>query len=485
MEQENGWPFKLVYLEWAETARGEKIPLGNGLPAPFVELLKKDFKLEENSYYGMPNNLPDKYRLEGCPWAHIATSLPRIAQKYSFDYGFPLEISVEVIKDDDFIYLLPVEITGGVGANVLVQKHNIVIEDKPFSYNFFQDSILMHPNILELLQTGKVKFLFNNLHDPINDSAAECFKTLEERLHDVHGISYQNIIFLSGSKINTIPLQSKVFYDEGLYYAEYMGSQIIGSENENFFPGGLYKSEVFQEKDLCKNTLRSLKFLSPNNNVSRRLNRTFLLHWALKHKLFEDGLFSFLSKTINVKWIQDCVLPHYEISTQELKEMESILPHEGLDTKKYSKKDLDTVVYGPGQVKSWYEQTYLSIVTETSSFTNTPFISEKSYRPIANLHPFIILGPGGILKSLRKLGFKTFAGFIDESYDDIENDIERFKAIEKEIIRFKSMTQQEIHEWYYSLTDILIYNKNHLRSLQGIDPYKPVFKQIYDTYVSR
>ena len=49
MEQENGWPFKLVYLEWAETARGEKIPLGNGLPAPFVELLKKDFKLEENS----------------------------------------------------------------------------------------------------------------------------------------------------------------------------------------------------------------------------------------------------------------------------------------------------------------------------------------------------------------------------------------------------------------------------------------------------
>lgn len=485
MAQENGWPFKLVYLEWAETAKGEKIPLGNGLPRPFVELLKKEFKLETYRHYGMPPGLPSKYDLEGCPWAHSATSLPRIAQKYSLQTGEVLEVSVDEVKDDG-IYLLPVDITGGVGLNVLNEKQHIAINGEPYSYNFLKDSILTYPKILHLLQTGKVKFLFNNLHDPNNKGAVECLKRLEDTLHINYHIPYDNIIFLSGSKIDPLSssLKCHVFNDEGLYYAEYMGNQIIGSEADNFYPGNLYKSEVFSEKDLNDSVIRPLKFLSPNNHVTR-LNRIMFLHWVIKHNLLNLGLFSFLDKTLDRQWIKDSLSAHYEITENELADMENLLPHEGLDTKKYQKKDFQTIVHGPGQVKSWYEQTYLSVVTETSSYTEMPFISEKSYRPMAHLHPFIILGPSGILKSLRKLGFKTFAGFIDESYDDIEDDVERFKSIEKEIIRFKNMTQQEIHEWYYSLTDILIYNKNHLRSLAGTDPFKPVFKQIYDTYVSR
>ena len=59
---------------------------------------------------------------------------------------------------------------------------------------------------------------------------------------------------------------------------------------------------------------------------------------------------------------------------------------------------------------------------------------------------------------MRRLGYKTFHPYIDESYDTITHPRKRLDAISKEIERLSSMSLEKLHEWYYSMEDILIYN---------------------------
>jgi len=129
-----------------------------------------------------------------------------------------------------------------------------------------------------------------------------------------------------------------------------------------------------------------------------------------------------------------------------------------------------------------YLDTYFSIVTETAFLSPTGYVSEKTWKPIAFFHPFILVGNPGSLKFLREYGFKTFSPFIDESYDDVKTPVKRFRLIEKEIVRLGKMSKQELHDWYWSMEDILTHNfklfneygKNH-RNI-----YDDFFKNIFN-----
>jgi hypothetical protein len=74
-----------------------------------------------------------------------------------------------------------------------------------------------------------------------------------------------------------------------------------------------------------------------------------------------------------------------------------------------------------------YENSQLTVVTE-SHFDQTGglFITEKTFRPLLVGHPFMIFGQTGILKKLRSWGFVTDFDGIDQSYDLIEDNQERF-----------------------------------------------------------
>jgi hypothetical protein len=57
------------------------------------------------------------------------------------------------------------------------------------------------------------------------------------------------------------------------------------------------------------------------------------------------------------------------------------------------------------------------------------FLTEKTYKPIFFGQPFIIVGPVGTLRHLRKQGYRTFYDIWDESYDDLPNTYEKLKVI--------------------------------------------------------
>jgi hypothetical protein len=72
-------------------------------------------------------------------------------------------------------------------------------------------------------------------------------------------------------------------------------------------------------------------------------------------------------------------------------------------------------------------QTDYTVVTETQGF-NSFFPSEKITKALLTKRLFVVFSCYHYLKNLRAMGFKTFDAIIDESYDNIVNDVDRYTA---------------------------------------------------------
>jgi hypothetical protein len=55
---------------------------------------------------------------------------------------------------------------------------------------------------------------------------------------------------------------------------------------------------------------------------------------------------------------------------------------------------------------------------------------------------------------------------------------ERIKKIEIEIEKLKNKSIEEIHNWYYSIKDILLYNQKHMYSFETYECFEEIFEKI-------
>ena len=141
----------------------------------------------------------------------------------------------------------------------------------------------------------------------------------------------------------------------------------------------------------------------------------------------------------------------------------------------------DGVHHGYGwENKEPYLNSYLNVTTETDFVNPSGYASEKVWKPFGFFQPVLLVGSPNTLEFVRSFGFKTFDGFIDESYDKETNIARRFKLIEKEIIKFSKMSKQEVHDWYWSMEDILIHNFNLFMEYgkNREQNYKNLFKEL-------
>jgi len=110
-----------------------------------------------------------------------------------------------------------------------------------------------------------------------------------------------------------------------------------------------------------------------------------------------------------------------------------------------------------------YNDAYWNFITETGTSSH-PFLSEKTFKPIANLQPFVMMGSLHSLKLLHDLGYKTFGEFIDESYDNIKNPEIRIKAATRQAINLAKMSHPEHIKLMKQLKPILEHNQQHFFS---------------------
>jgi hypothetical protein len=90
------------------------------------------------------------------------------------------------------------------------------------------------------------------------------------------------------------------------------------------------------------------------------------------------------------------------------------------------------------------------------------FITEKTFKSIAFKQPFILMSLPGSLEVLKKLGYKTFSPYIDESYDLIEDSLDRMLKIVLEIKRICELDENTLEEYRKKLIPIVEHNFNLL-----------------------
>jgi len=103
---------------------------------------------------------------------------------------------------------------------------------------------------------------------------------------------------------------------------------------------------------------------------------------------------------------------------------------------------------------NWYNNTYYSIVAESHVDGTDIFVTEKTFKPIAFYHPFLILGQSGILQYLKTLGFETFSELFDEAYDNEKFLTNRLTIIEQNVKNFSKTPYSKLTQ------DKLQHNRN-------------------------
>ena len=84
------------------------------------------------------------------------------------------------------------------------------------------------------------------------------------------------------------------------------------------------------------------------------------------------------------------------------------------------------------------------------------FITEKTYKCIKFGQPFVIAGAVGSLAALRSAGYCTFDSVIDNSYDGIVDNTQRWLAVKQTLQQIK---QQDMHQWYLKCVPDLVHNQ--------------------------
>ena len=136
--------------------------------------------------------------------------------------------------------------------------------------------------------------------------------------------------------------------------------------------------------------------------------------------------------------------------------------------------------------KELYKNSYFSLVNETiftepgnkrNSDTGL-FITEKTYKPLMNYHPFIVVGLPYTLRYLKSQGFHTFPEMFDEYYDVIKDPKERFAFIIKELNKWKGYSTKEKNDRYNSIRHKLAFNRFHFLHYNKLDQQKTRKKDV-------
>jgi len=106
-----------------------------------------------------------------------------------------------------------------------------------------------------------------------------------------------------------------------------------------------------------------------------------------------------------------------------------------------------------------YLNSYCHIVVETLfdvDQSGGAFLTEKTYKCLKFGQPFVIAGAVGSLQALRDAGYRVFDDLIDNSYDTIVDNTQRWLAVKNTIAKIKS---QDMHSWYLQCMPDLEHNQ--------------------------
>jgi len=96
------------------------------------------------------------------------------------------------------------------------------------------------------------------------------------------------------------------------------------------------------------------------------------------------------------------------------------------------------------------------------------FITEKTFRTIANGHPVIWVSSPGTVAVMKRLGFITFNDFWSEDYDKIQDPVDRLDEVIKVLKGLCELTVDQRKEMYNDMKPRLKYNQQLILEMEEL-----------------
>ena len=129
-----------------------------------------------------------------------------------------------------------------------------------------------------------------------------------------------------------------------------------------------------------------------------------------------------------------------------------------------------------------HHQTLFQIVNEThvKDWNKTSmFFSEKTFRTIGHMQPFLIFGQQGCNHKLQEYGFKLYTELFDYSFDFETNVKRRYQkllsTVQDAVNKLNTMSHDEQIEWKYSCAEKI---KHNFRLITDLDTDRPKFEKL-------
>lgn len=266
-----------------------------------------------------------------------------------------------------------------------------------------------------------------------------------------------------------LEILKKLKYKKVIFiYNDYLNDfSNIASKNISFIPFNYYlnRSAKYFQSNLKDNYIPELLDYSQKEFHFLSFNQ-----WLHHHRIniitnvFKNDLQSKFLISFNPKFYESLGEHRFDYENQ-IKELGLWEDYQYVLTLPEHRVDFDTTLkisgYGFEDI-SVYKKSFISLISDTIFFKHQGFISEKIFKPIMYLQPFLIAAPPLYLKAVRDMGFKTFDGFIDESYDTEFDDMKRLSMVNAEIKRISNIPIEELKIQIKDIEDILLYNQMKL-----------------------
>lgn len=269
--------------------------------------------------------------------------------------------------------------------------------------------------------------------------------------------------------LTTLPKLCGDWYD--VYILFFANSEISQCKKENlkktsmqdwyFFFHGFAALDWYRSFRYFKFTIKITKVFICLNHIlnNKRSHRLHLLSLIYEKNLFQYGYISaplLNENTIKAELYDFCSDLSKDskkhIFENLYKNANPLILDSGIDYNSAS-ADIISEQFACGAL--WH------IVTETVFYDKKLHLTEKIFKPIVVQRPFILVGAPGNLKYLKSYGFKTFDRWIDEGYDEIEDNDLRLQKIATEIEKLCELSLGELEQMHSSMEEILEYNYNH------------------------
>jgi hypothetical protein len=181
----------------------------------------------------------------------------------------------------------------------------------------------------------------------------------------------------------------------------------------------------------------------------------------------------------------------YDSSSEKFESWISNIPYE-LPTSVLEKMAQETMeVIKSNGIHLLIESHYDPFWTNAGKKRRTPpqyfspaFPTEKTYKAIACFKPFIAFSTPYFLKEFKEnLGYKTFHPYINESYDDIEDDTGRLIAIVDEIERISKLSDDEFNSLIKGCESIAQHNFDLFTQRKSEKEFKDEFEWVREYLV--